>query len=253
MSQTWNAADYQKSHAFVFQHGRAMVDLLEGKAGERILDLGCGTGQLTAQIASLGAEVLGIDKSADMIAQAKKNFPGLKFEIADASQFTAPQPFDAVFSNAALHWMKPPRAVARRIADALRPGGRMVAEMGGKGNIAQLLAGVHAVAGEMGISFTASEGANYFPSVAEYATLLEENGLDVTFALLFDRPTQLEEKPGALKDWLRMFRSAFVAAIPPERSEAFFAALEDRLRPVLFRDGRWYADYRRLRLVARRV
>ncbi|HTW94271.1 MAG TPA: methyltransferase domain-containing protein [Tepidisphaeraceae bacterium] len=252
MTQTWNPANYQQSHGFVFQLGRGLIDLLDPKPGERILDLGCGTGQLTSEIAARGAQVRGIDKSAEMVAQASRNFPSLKFEVGDAAQFTTPEPFDAVFSNAALHWMKPPRAVARRIGEALRPGGRLVAEMGGRGNITQLLAGIHAVAARMEISLAASEGANYFPSIAEYATLLEEKGLEVTFAWLFDRPTQLEDKPSALRDWVQMFRSGFVATIPPDRCEAFFAALEDHLRPILYRDGRWFADYRRLRLVARK-
>jgi len=252
MTQVWNPASYQKSHGFVFEFGQALIDLLEVKPGQRILDLGCGTGQLTAQIAGRGAEVLGVDKSPEMIGEARKNFPSLKFEIADAAHFTAPRPFDAVFSNAALHWMKPPRAVARRISEALRPGGRFVAEMGGKGNISQLLAGIHAVAARMEISLAASEGVNYFPSIAEYSTLLEEFGVEVTFASLFDRPTQLEDKPTALRDWVGMFRTGFVTAIEPQRREAFFSALEEQLRPVLFRDGRWFADYRRLRLVAQK-
>src|SRR2546423_311364 len=131
----WDASRYDDGCSFVWKHGASVIELLAPEAGERILDLGCGTGHLTAQIAARGAAVVGIDRSPEMIATARRDYPRLRFEVADAESFRFAEPFDAVFSNAAIHWMKDQQAVAAAVWQALKPGGRFVAEFGGKGNI----------------------------------------------------------------------------------------------------------------------
>lgn len=227
---TWDPGEYDAIHHYVTDYGRSLVDLLAPQAGERILDIGCGTGHLTHQIAERGAEVVGIDSSAEMIAQARQNYPKLRFELADATRYRAPEPFDALFSNAALHWIQPPDAVAAAMAGALKPGGRLVVEFGGKGNIASVIA---------------AAGLNpwYFPSIAEYASLLERNGIEVTSAVLFDRPTRVEGESG-LREWLGMF-------FKPPLMEKQIQEMERELRPRLFQASGWVIDYRRLRIVGR--
>src|ERR1035441_5817280 len=135
---TWDPALYQDKHAFVWQYGRDLIGLLAPRSGERILDVGCGPGQLTAQIAAAGAEVTGIDSSPAMIAEARKNYPELRFELTDAGRMAYDRQFHAVFSNAALHWVRDAEAAAAGMARALEPGGRLVVELGGKGNVQQL-------------------------------------------------------------------------------------------------------------------
>jgi trans-aconitate methyltransferase len=249
MAKPWDARLYDRSHSFVWKHGAALLELLSPQPGERILDLGCGTGHLTAQIAAAGADVIGIDSAAAMIEQAHRAYPALHFEVADARAFAFAEPFDAVFSNAALHWIKPPDSVVACVYGALKPGGRFVAELGGKGNV-QATATALADAAR-GVGVTPPESPWYFPSLGQYAGLLEAGGLEVTFALLFDRPTALEGEQG-MRRWVEMFGDDTLAAVPPDRREEFLGAVEERLRPVLYRDGTWYADYRRLRVVARR-
>lgn len=224
----WDPGQYDSTHRYVTDYGRGLVDLLAPQAGERILDLGCGTGHLTQQIAERGATVVGIDSSAEMIAQARQNYPKLRFALADAISYRAPEPFDAVFSNAVLHWIQPPDAAAESIAAALRVGGRFVAEFGGKGNTATVIA---------------ATGFNpwYFPSIGEYAALLEGKGMEVSSAVLFDRPTVVEGESG-LRDWLGMF-------FKPPLAEEKIRQMEMELRPKLFRGGDWVIDYRRLRVV----
>ncbi len=224
----WNAREYDSRHHYVTDYGSSLVAVLDPRPGERILDAGCGTGHLTKQIADSGAAVLGIDSSQDMIAQARESYPELRFSVADAASFRACEPFDAVFSNAALHWMKPPEAVADSLAAALKPRGRLVLEMGGKGNI-------RSITGLVGM------GPWYFPGIGEYASLLEAHGLEVETAALFPRPTAVEGESG-LRDWLKMF----APFIPSER----IAELETALRPKLYRDGSWFIDYVRLRMTA---
>jgi SAM-dependent methyltransferase len=224
----WDPGVYDSTHRYVFDYGKDLIDLLAPKPGERILDLGCGTGHLTQQIAATGATVLGIDNSLEMIAQARQNYPKLKFRLADGSGFQTPEPFDAVFSNAALHWM-PPEPTAAAIRAALKPTGRFVAEFGGYGNVASIVA-------------AAGRNPWYFPSIAAYATVLERHGLLVTTAMLFDRPTKVDGESG-LAEWLGMF---FKPPLPP----ADVARMEVELRPRLYCDGAWYIDYKRLRLAA---
>ncbi len=135
----WDANFYENQHNFVWQYGEDLLQLLNPQPGEVILDLGCGTGQLTAKIAQSGAEVIGIDSAVTMIDKARQNYPHLRFDVADACNFVVEQPLDAVFSNAALHWIQPPETAVRCIYQALKPGGRFVAEFGGKGNISVII------------------------------------------------------------------------------------------------------------------
>jgi trans-aconitate methyltransferase len=247
--QTWDARLYDDKHAFVWKHGAALVELLAPKPGERVLDLGCGTGHLTAQIAIARAEVVGIDSDPAMVAAARVAHPGIQFAAADARDFHFAEPFDAVFSNAVLHWVRPPEAVVSCVANALRSGGRFVAEFGGHGNVRVLEAAMLDAAQHCGANVTGPLW--YFPSVGEYAGLLEAHGLGVGFAALFDRPTPLEGETG-LRNWVTMFGQAVLAAVPKERRDEFFRRAEKIARPDLFRDGVWVADYRRLRIAARR-
>jgi len=247
MSKGWDAGLYESDHAFVWKYGADLLPLLNPQPGERILDLGCGTGRLTAEIAATGVETLGIDSSADMIGQARQNYPKLKFQLADARTFNVAEPFDAVFSNAALHWVPDARAAIQSVYRALKPGGRLVAEFGGKGNNQKVIAALkEAGASDPLLTF-------YFPSIGEYSGLLESEGFEVRFATLFDRPTELEDPVRGLEQWLVMFQQKALAAIPAESREKAFRQMEDRLRPELFYDGKWHIDYRRIRVVAARI
>jgi trans-aconitate methyltransferase len=244
---TWDTELYESRHSFVWQYGEGLLDLLAPKPGERILDLGCGTGQLTAKIADAGASVLGLDASPDMIGQARQNYPRLQFKLEDATATQFQSEFDAVFSNAALHWMLDAAAVAKNIARALKPGGRFVAELGGKGNIGQIMSSIE-VALERHTG-SVPPGRTYFPSIPEYTTLLEAEGLEVQLAHLYDRPTPLEGESG-MEHWIRQFKWYYFENLPVAQRTAILAEVVAALRPKLFRDGVWFADYRRLRVVA---
>ena len=252
-ANTWSPQQYQQGFSFVWRHGEELVNLLAPKPRERILDLGCGTGQLTAEIAKSDAEVMGIDSSAEMISQARSNYPTLRFELADATRFRAAEPFDAVFSNAALHWIKDAGAAAATIAAALKPGGRLVAEFGGKGNVHTFVEALAAVCNEVVGGISRIGNPWYFPSLAEYATVLEANGLEVTYGLLFDRPTPLEDGAAGVRNWVEMFLKGMLQTMPVNARSDFLDRLERRLAPALFRNGRWILDYRRLRLMAFKV
>lgn len=245
----WNAELYDDKHSFVWKMAAGLLDLLAAKPGERILDVGCGTGHLTAQIAETGAHVTGIDASSTMIQQAREKYPSLRFEVMDAREIAFPQPFDAAFSNATLHWIKEPSRVVAGIAKALKPGGRFVAEFGGKGNVKGLSEAVERAWRKVDLP-GAAPSPWYYPSITEYAELLEKHGLEVTYAILFDRPTPLEDGERGLRAWLEMFGGAFAARLSPEERQRLIAAVEEEARPALWRDGQWVMDYRRLRVVA---
>src|SRR5437763_12042671 len=157
----WDATLYDDRHGFVHRLGAGVVDLLDAKPGERVLDVGCGTGHLTKKIAEAGASVVGVDASPAMIAEARRNFPDLKFEIADAAAMRFDQSFDAVFSNAALHWVRPPEAAVARMYEVLRPGGRLVIEMGGKGNVRRVLDAAAAAGRAVGVALDPVLYVNY--------------------------------------------------------------------------------------------
>jgi trans-aconitate methyltransferase len=247
-SNDWNPSLYDQKHAFVFEYGKDLISLLQPRPGETILDLGCGTGHLTQAIAASGARVIGIDSSPQMIETARKTYPKREFLVADARNFSFPFAFDAIFSNAALHWIPEAEQVVQRIAASLNTGGRLVVEFGGKGNIAHIITAIQQSTGEL-LSLKADSDW-YYPSIGEYATLLEKHGLEVRSALLFDRPTQLQDGEQGLRNWIKMFRESLFVAIPDDAKEQVLATIEAKLRDVLFKDGHWFADYRRLRIVA---
>lgn len=249
----WDPDRYDGDHAFVYEYGADVVGLLAPEAGERVLDLGCGTGHLTAEIAASGAEVVGMDAAAEMLETARAEHPDLRFVQGDAQDFTLgdplgeTEPFDAVFSNATLHWMDDPGAAFASVAGVLRPGGRFVGEFGGKGNVEAI---VGAVTAELESRGHEVRNPWYFPSVGEFASSLESHGFEVRLATLFDRPTELEGGDDGLRSWLAMFGDSLLASVEGEEREELLAAVEERLRPTQFGDGTWVADYRRLRFVA---
>ena len=252
MTNQWNAREYDAKHAFVYEKAKGLVDLLAPKSGERILDLGCGTGVLTAEIAGRGATVLGIDRSPEMVAQAKSKFPALKFEVVDATKMEFDGEFDAVFSNAVLHWIPEAERVVSGIARALKPGGRFVAEFGGKGNIQILVKAFHQAFVALGMSEPAGVSPWFYPGIAEYAALLEKHGLEVRSAALFERPTVLEDGGKGLENWIRVFRQTFLEKMGEEAAAKWIHEVERQCRAELFQDGNWVLDYRRLQITARK-
>lgn len=239
----WNVELYQDKHSYVWQYGTDILKILNPQPQESILDLGCGTGQLTAMIAAKGAKVVGLDAAESAIAQCRQNYPHLEFIVANGADFSLERQFDAIFSNAALHWIHPPAAAVRCIYQALKHGGRLVAEFGGKGNIQQIVTALNQALDEPDYN------PWYFPSIGEYSTLLEQQGFQVSQAQLFPRLTKLEGETG-MANWLTMFAGDRLEKLPTERQTAVINQVEAELRPLLYRDSQWYADYYRLRIVA---
>ena len=246
----WNANLYNAKHDFVWKYGSDVVALLDPQPGEHILDLGCGTGHLTAQIAESGPRVMGVDRSAEMVATARLAYPNLRFEISDARKLAFREEFDAVFSNATLHWIREPELVLQGVWRALRKGGRFVAELGGKGNIRNMQEAFDRALVELGAGNAGEVQPWYYPSVSEYATLAEKSGFEVRFITLFDRPTGLADGAAGMRNWIIMFGADYLARAGEARREKFLGRVEEILRPKLFRDGQWWADYRRLRFAA---
>ncbi|MFC7140843.1 methyltransferase domain-containing protein [Halosimplex aquaticum] len=257
ISNDWDPDAYDRDTGFVHEYGGSVVDLLDPDPGERVLDLGCGTGHLTAEIADAVGEsgsAVGVDQSPEMVEQARETYPDLRFEVADARTYSPDERFDAVFSNAALHWIPEADqpAVAERVRESLAPGGRFVGEMGGVGNVATVVDATVAELRERGY-----DAANpwHFPTVGEHAAVLESAGFEVRLARLFDRPTELEGGADGLARWLDVFGDSLFAALDDGEKADVVSAVEARVRDDLFDpnagdDGVWTADYRRLRFVA---
>jgi SAM-dependent methyltransferase len=242
-TQTWNASDYATNARFVSDLGQAALDLLDPKPGERILDLGCGDGALTARLGERGASVVGIDPSPEMVAAARAR--GLDVRLTDAREIPFTSEFDAVFTNAVLHWIPTMEPVLDGVLRALRPNGRFVGEFGGHGCMAAVVTARRAV--------TASRGVDmpfpwYFPTADEFERRLRAAGFEATTVRLIPRPTIL---PSGMDAWIRTFATwAFESLPEDEQAQARTEAVE-LLRPSLCdRDGHWTADYVRVRFSA---
>jgi OsmC subfamily peroxiredoxin len=243
--QAWNPERYASNARFVSELGWPVVELLAPRRGERILDLGCGDGELGLRLMALGCEVVGVDASPEMVAAARER--GIDARVMDGRSLAFDGVFDAVFSNAALHWMKPPEAVIAGVWRALRPGGRFVAELGGSGNVAAIMEALGAAGRRRGLDIEAISPW-YFPSVEACRTLLARQGFSIQTMALFPRPTPL---PGDVVAWLETFAGSFIEVLPASERAGFLREVTALCAPRL-RDGRgnWTADYVRLRFAA---
>ena len=245
--QRWDPERYARNARFVADLGATLVELLAPRPGEAILDLGCGDGALTEALVARGALVVGVDGSAEQVAAARAR--GLDARQADGEALDFEAAFDAVFSNAALHWMRKADAVIDGVWRALKPGGRFVAEMGGAGNVAGIRTALLAALERRGIDGQAVDPW-YFPSPEDYRRRLEARGFEVESIALIDRPTPL---PGAMADWLETFAETFLKLVPAEARAALAMEVSEALRPShCDAEGRWTADYVRLRFSARK-
>jgi len=243
--QTWDAAAYAATGRFVADLAGGAVALLAPQPGEAILDLGCGDGALTERIAATGAVVTGADVSPAMVAAARAR--GLNVDEVSADAMRYQGEFDAVFSNAALHWMPDAQAVIAAVYRALKSDGRFVAEMGGQGNIAAIRTALQAVLARFGIDAEAA-AASFYPSPAHYRRLLEAGGFTVRSIELIPRPTPL---PAGMEGWLNTFRNGVLDLLTPEHRAKAVAETVALLRPMLAdADSNWTADYVRLRFWA---
>ena len=244
-SQHWDPERYARNARFVADLGAPLLDLLDTHSGQRVLDLGCGDGALTEKIAALGAEVVAVDASAEQIAAARKR--GLDAHVADGEALAYEAAFDAVFSNAALHWMRDPEAVIDGVWRALRPGGRFVGEFGGGDNVGAIRRALIDALNRRGLDGAAADPW-FFPTAEQYRGLLEARGFRVESVALFERPTPL---PGELAGWLETFAESFFKQVVPEARNALLQEVVEALRPTLCdAEGRWTADYVRLRFAA---
>ncbi len=245
----WDPISYVQNASFVPALGSAVLELLAPLPGEKILDLGCGDGVLTQKLVQKGALVVGIDSSEEMIAAAKAR--GLNACVMDGQALTFSDDFDAVFSNAALHWMLEPAPVLQGVFRALKPGGRFIAECGGFGNIAAIRVGIRAVLAIHDYALPPRD-SQFYPSVSEYSNLLANAGFIDIDAHLLPRPTPL---PTGMVGWLKTFRQGFLDTmnVPQAAQPALWEEIAEFLKPSLCDSaGNWVADYVRLRFSARK-
>jgi trans-aconitate methyltransferase len=247
-STSWNPESYAKNARFVADLGEPLLQLLGPQPGELICDLGCGDGVLTEKIAAAGARVIGVDTSRAFLATASAR--GLSVVLMDGEQFAFKSRFDAVFTNAALHWMRRAELVLQGVARSVKHGGRFVGEFGGAGNVASIRAALHDGLRARAID-PCSVDPWYFPAREEYAALLDRSGFLVEYIELVPRPTGLS---GDITDWLELFAQPFLKSVTERDRPGFVEELRDALAPTLRTpDGTWWADYVRLRFKCLRL
>ena len=252
MNIKWDADKYTADFSFVHQYGNSLIDMIDVGEGGSVLDLGCGNGALTKALQNKGFIAKGIDASHELLDIARKSYPNIEFIQADAADFSVKEPVDAVFSNAVFHWIDKDRQpdMMKCVYKALKENGQFVFEFGGYGNNKLIHDALSAIFTERGYHY---QMPFYFPTISEYSTLLENSGFRVTYAVLFDRPTELKGESGLL-DWINMFvKTPFSVVEDMDEREAIKNKAADRLRSSLYKDGKWYADYVRIRMKAVRL
>lgn len=249
----WNASIYDNSFKFVSEYGKELIELLRPQKGELILDLGCGTGDLTNQIALYGAQPIGLDQSETMLQRAKQKYNNLEFHQADATDFNFDAFFDAVFSNSVLHWIPEQDKVITNIHKALKKNGRFIAEMGAKGNVRKIIESIQNAIQAANFKNVPLEEVFYFPSLGQYASLLEKNGFAVEAAFMFERPTSIENGKADFKDWVNIFGVLFFQHVPISKKPEIVDQAISKMLKELEKNERYYADYVRLRIVAKKL
>jgi SAM-dependent methyltransferase len=244
-SDAWCADAYARNAAFVPALAADLLDVLDPRSGECVLDLGCGDGVLTAQIAARGAGVVGVDSSPSMVAAARAR--GLDARLIAAESLPFEREFEAVFSNAMIHWTSDIDALVGGVARALVPGGRFVGEFGGHGNVAAIVASAREILAARGIALGSPW---YYPDEATFKAKLEGHGFEVERLVLFRRPTPL---PTGVAGWLETFSMPLVRRVSADQRAEVLADIARRAEPRLRApNGTIVADYVRLRFKARR-
>lgn len=244
----WNVSGYKENFSFVPAYGEAVMDLLTKNKGSYVVDLGCGNGALTKKLFERGYNVEGVDDSADMIAQAKADYPDIKFSVGNAVDYTLERNADAIFSNAVFHWIdeEKQQKMLCNIYNSLNDGGELVCEFGGAGCAETVHSMLEKCFLERGLNY---KRVFYFPTIGQYAPMLENAGFRVEYAVLFDRPT-VQVGENGLADWIEMFvRKPFEGIDEKIKSEIIYEAV-DNLRDKLYIDGKWIVDYVRIRFRA---
>jgi trans-aconitate methyltransferase len=246
----WDGELYRNSCSFVPELGADLINWLDPIPGERILDVGCGTGELTAKLSHKDCDVVGLDSSADMIREARESNPQPTYVNESITEYRSADPFDAVLSNAALHWVQEPDQALQSIYQNLKSGGRFVAEMGVQGNVEAIRQALHEELSAIGYN-PSDLDPWYFPEPKTYLNKLRNNNFGVTEHVCFERPTELYGDEG-LELWLVMFAEAFFLPLDESERETIIRTLVDRLRGELYDNGQWVVGYRRLRFRARK-
>lgn len=251
MNIQWNTEEYEDKFQFVHKYGEGVTQLIDAKADAFVVDLGCGNGALSKILTEKGYRVLGIDASTDMIETAKKIYPDIKFQVADATEFQLQEKADVIFSNAVFHWIDADRQekLIGNISNQLMQGGQLICEFGGKGCGEAVHETLEQNFAKRGMKYPRTF---YFPTIGEYAPILEKYGFRVEYAVLFDRPTEQKTENG-LEDWIRMFvKEPFINLDVELKNEIIQETVKD-LRHKLYIDGKWYVDYVRIRIKAKKI
>lgn len=243
----WNSTLYDKKHGFVAEYGKGLLEFVPKNDEQAILDLGCGTGVLTVQLADLCDKIVGVDSSQSMIEKAKEQFSNIEFKVCDALALPFENEFDVVFSNAVFHWISDHDALLKNIHKVLKPQGVLVCEFGADGNIAAIENAFIKACNSLGYSY---EPKFNFPTVEDFGKLLENNGFAIDRIYDYDRPTILKDNEQGLVNWMKQF-FAFELEVMPEHIQAMiFEKVEELTRDILWNGSEWIADYRRLRAIA---
>lgn len=248
MNTSWNAEKYTTDFSFVHQYGCDVLELVDFSRVQTAVDLGCGNGALTERILKKGVSVIGIDSSPELLEVARKNHPHIPFVLDDATSFSLAEPVDLVFSNAVFHWIDREQQadMLSCVSRALRSGGQFVFEFGGYGNNAMIHSALAEAFREKGLEY---KMPFYFPKIGEYAPMVESAGMTVQSAFLFDRMTELHGENG-LRHWIDMFVREPFETLDDETKTRIKAHVADKLKSQLCIDGKWYADYVRIRMKA---
>lgn len=251
MNIKWNANDYTDHFSFVHQYGEDVMELIDAAPGSFVVDLGCGNGALSEKLKERGYRVLGVDASKDMLKKAKSLHPGLSFMEGDAAEFALEEKADVIFSNAVFHWIdeKDQQKLADNVAGQLKKGGILVCEFGGYGCAETVHGTLERNFKKRGLPYLRPF---YFPTIGQYAPILEKAGFRVEYATLFDRPT-VQKTENGLEDWIRMFLKKAFEGVPGEMADEIIGETVRELSKTLHVDGKWIVDYVRIRIKARKV
>lgn len=243
----WNSQLYDNKHDFVAEYGKGLLEFVPDNKEQIILDLGCGTGTLTAQLRNLGSKIIGVDSSQSMIDKAKEQFDNIEFMIYDALDLPFENEFNVVFSNAVFHWISDHDALLSNVHKVLKSDGLLVCEFGANGNIATIENAFVEVCSSLGYDYTPKVN---FPTCESFGKLLEGNGFVIDKIYDYDRPTPLKDGEQGLANWMKQFFASELAVMPEDVQVTVIKKVEELTRETLWNGKEWVADYRRLRAIA---